>query len=397
MTRSSAIRQQLVLWGLIVALWGLLVLAFAGQLMLTNSVPWVNALRLSLRDWFPWAFLAPATAFLAYRFPLERPRLHLSIPVHILACMAVVLCSESMVSPPPRPPRGQEDPSRPAERPEEERPPRPFGPGETPPGSPRQGPPPSVGRRAMFMDALATHAKFNIPIYWVVVSIVQALTFYRRSQERERTALELEARLTDAKLQALRAQLHPHFLFNTLNAVSTLVHKDPQAADEMIANLSELLRATLEAADQEIPLRRELDFLDRYLEIQQIRFGNRLRVEKAIQAEAMDGRVPTLILQPLVENSIRHGIEPRTEPGVISISARRRGETLELSVRDNGGGASPSGKSGGGIGLSNTRARLQALYGPDARLTAQSPPEGGFLVEITLPCRCDPPPRAKAT
>src|SRR5262249_40875519 len=123
--------------------------------------------------------------------------------------------------------------------------------------------------------------------------------------------------------------------FNTLNAISTLVHKDPKAADEMIANLSELLRATLDTTDQEIPLRQELAFLDRYLEIQQTRFGSRLRIDKEIDAAALDARVPTLILQPLVENAIRHGIEPQTGQGVLVIRTRRNDSQVLLTVHDN--------------------------------------------------------------
>jgi sensor histidine kinase YesM len=215
--------------------------------------------------------------------------------------------------------------------------------------------------------------------------MVQALTFYRRSEERERQALELEARLADAKLEALHMQLHPHFLFNTLNAISTLVHKDPNAADEMIGNLSELLRATLDTGEQEIPLRQELAFLDRYLEIQQVRFGERLRIEKEVDAAALEGYVPTLILQPLVENAIRHGIEPEPAPGTVAIRAESKGDRLLLSVANNGATARLPAKPEGGIGLANTKARLQQLYGANARLSLNSGSEGGFKVEIEIP------------
>jgi sensor histidine kinase YesM len=241
--------------------------------------------------------------------------------------------------------------------------------------------------RASFLNRLVIHSRFNIPIYWAIVSIVHALAYYTRSQERERKALELENRLADAKLQALRMQLHPHFLFNTLNAISTLVHKDPQAADEMIGNLSELLRATLDTTEQEIPLRQELGLLERYLEIQQARFGERLRIEKEIEPAALEGRVPTLILQPLVENAIRHGIEPQPGPGVVGIRAQRNGERLELAVRDSGTGIKASAKAPEGIGLANTKARLQQLYGQSARLVLNRAAKGGCSVEIELPFR----------
>ena len=237
------------------------------------------------------------------------------------------------------------------------------------------------------MEGLVMRAKFNIPIYWIIVSIVHTLTWYRRSQERERSALQLEARLADARLEALRMQLHPHFLFNTLNAISTLVHRDPHAADEMIGNLSELLRATLDTTAQEIPLRQELHLLDQYLEIQQLRFGDRLQVEKEIDAAALEVKVPTLILQPLVENAIRHGIEPQTGQGKLHISAARDGQTLRLRVRDNGPAAKPAAEAKAGIGLVNTRSRLKELYGQAASLTLTSGSEGGFLAAIDIPCR----------
>jgi len=266
MSRSALIRQQLLLWGLILGIWALLVLAFAGQLVFTSSLSSTRALALSLRDWFSWAVLAPVVTWLALKFPLETRKLPLSIPIHVAACTgAVVLCQiaarpnnppppgvrpggpvESMrQSPrefePPFPPDGMDPPDR-------------MGPPDGPPPQRRAGVPPASDARPrltpgdVFLNGLVAQGKFNIPIYWVVVSIAHAARYLSRSQERERAALDLESRLTEARLQALRAQLHPHFLFNTLNAISTLVHKDPHAADEMIANLSELLRVTLDSS-----------------------------------------------------------------------------------------------------------------------------------------------------
>ncbi len=389
MNAPNAFRQQLVLWGLILMLWALLVVAFAGQLLFTSPNPlnWQHAMMLSLRDWLPWAFLAPVVAWLAMRFPLERRRLALSIPVHVLACMAAILVCQFVArqNPPQNGPMPGERPFPMRDGPpSEDRPPRFRGPPEDlpPEGQPREG------RPGPFLNALVMQGKFNLPIYWVIVSIVQAFGFYRRSEERERTALELEARLAEARLQALRNQLHPHFLFNTLHAISTLVHKDPNAADEMISNLSELLRAALDTSDrQEVPLRQELDFLDRYLEIQQVRFGDRLRLEKQIDAAALDAQVPTLMLQPLVENAIKHGIEPNPAPGVVTIEAQRQDGAVRLVVRDNGVGAKKSAGQQEGIGIANTRARLQELYGRRARLTLSSASSGGFEVEIIIPVR----------
>jgi len=228
-------------------------------------------------------------------------------------------------------------------------------------------------------------ARFNIPIYWVIVSLAHALRYYRHSRERERNAHELEGRLTAAKLEALRMQLHPHFLFNMLNAISTLVHRDPNAADEMIANLSELLRATLDTTEQEIPLRAEFEFLDRYLEIQRARFGERLQVEKRVDPALLNALVPTLILQPVVENAIRHGLEPRTGQGRLSLEATGEGGRLELVVRDNGAGLEGEAAPTRGIGIANTRARLLELYGNKASLTLANVPAGGCEVRIVLP------------
>jgi signal transduction histidine kinase len=461
MNLSSALRRQLVFWGFTLALWGLVVLAFAGQLMVARSLEATQALKVALGDWLPWLVLAPAIAWLAVRFPLELRKLPLSVPVHLAACALAALLFEVISrqtglppSPPPEdarprfpgpgggggrpafgpgrgpgqgqgddfgpdgPPRagdfrssdrpfGREpqggpgfapgtnaafDPGGRGRPPEDFRPNRPRGPDDPdfqrgPQGFPRnrQPMPPGNAEDRGLVHTAVLKSRSNIPIYWVVVSIVHALTYYRRSQERERKALELEARLADAKLQALRMQLHPHFLFNTLNAISTLVHRDPRAADEMIGNLSELLRATLDTSEAKIPLRQELGFLDRYLEIQQVRFGERLRIEKEIDAAALEAQVPTLILQPLVENAVRHGIEPQTEPGLVRIVARREGDLLRLTIQNSGLPAKPGPKTREGIGLPNTQARLREMYGDLGRMTLTSGSEGGFTVDLEIP------------
>ena len=382
MNRPASLRQQVALWALGFGFWCLLVLAFAGHVVFTSDLSWTDAAIVSLRDWFPWIILGPAVAWLAIRYPLERQNLALSIPVHIAACLAAVVLSELVSRPAPGGPGQLPGPPPYRMRPEGEPPDGapPFTPGERPrlPGQPQHP--------RTFLNGVFMRARFTMPIYWVIVSFVHALTFYRRSEARERQAAELEARLADAKLQALRMQLHPHFLFNTLNAISTLVHKDPRAADEMIANLSELLRATLDTAEQEIPLRQELAFLDRYLEIQKVRFGERLRVDKQIDAATLDARVPALVLQPLVENALKHGIEPNPGPGIVGIRAARRNDTLQLTVRDNGAGMNGgANSSGGGIGLANTRTRLQELYGQRASLVLHSLAEGGCAVDLEIP------------
>jgi LytS/YehU family sensor histidine kinase len=239
-------------------------------------------------------------------------------------------------------------------------------------------------------------ANFDLAVYLIVAAAAHALAFYRRAQERDRHALELAAGLHRAKLDALRLQLQPHFLFNSLNAISTLVHRDAHAADNLLTDLSDLLRLSLLTTDNEVPLARELELLDRYLAIEQARLGDRLRLVRDIEPAATSALVPTFVLQPLAENAVRHGLEPRSAPGTITISARREGDTLRLVVADDGLGlAADQSGARGGIGLANTEARLQALHGAAAKLELHTPPEGGLRVEITLPFRTAPQSETK--
>jgi len=200
--------------------------------------------------------------------------------------------------------------------------------------------------------------------------------------------VELEVRLSQAKLQALQMQLNPHFLFNTLHAISALMHQDVDAAERMLTRLSDLLRYALESTEaHEVPLKKEIEFLQRYLEIEQTRFGDRLQVRMEIDPAALDAQVPNLILQPLVENAIRHGIEPHAQAGLVELRARAENGTLELIVQDNGKGSAKSAPAGFGLGLSNTRARLEQLYGAEHRLEIGDAESGGFRVRICVPMK----------
>ena len=229
---------------------------------------------------------------------------------------------------------------------------------------------------------------FSAAVYVIIACVAHAAASSRRAKERETQALALAAGLTRAKLDALRLQLQPHFLFNTLNALSALVHRDPRAADELIADLSELLRLSLESSANEVPLRRELEILDRYLAIEQTRLGDRLRVTREIDPAVLEVLVPTFILQPLAENAVRHGIEPRCEPGHVTITARAVGDLLELTVADDGVGLRPAAAGARrGIGLTNAEERLRTLHGDRARLELRSPETGGVAVVLTLPRR----------
>jgi len=222
-----------------------------------------------------------------------------------------------------------------------------------------------------------------------VVGVAHALEFYRRAQERERIAAQLGARLSEAQLHALRAQLHPHFLFNTLNGVATLMHRDVQAADTMITDLAELLRATLRhTGPHEIPLREELALLERYLAIVSRRFGDRLSVHFHVAVDVGEAFVPQFLLQPLVENALEHGIARQPGKGAVTIGANHVGEQLCLTVRDDGPGLYDGASLGHGIGLANTRARLRELYGEAQELRLEPASAArGVCVTVMIPFR----------
>jgi sensor histidine kinase YesM len=231
---------------------------------------------------------------------------------------------------------------------------------------------------------------WDVLIYAAVLGFAHAADYYQRLRDRELHASRLEAQLGRARLDALRAQLNPHFLFNSLNAISELVHEDPGRADRVINQLAALLRAVLDDSNaSEVTLREELDFVRKYLEIEQVRLGERLAVRVEADAAALDVRVPGLILQPLVENAVRHGIAPREGPGVIEVTASRRGGTLELQVRDSGCGAAgrKAGSRSPGVGLSNVRARLAHHFGEGSRLELCPNDAGGHLARIWIPVR----------
>ena len=247
------------------------------------------------------------------------------------------------------------------------------------------------------MDAFFRTVDQELTVYWAVIGLQHALDYSRQAREREVRAARLEARLIESQLQALQQQLHPHFLFNTLHAISTLVHRDPDKADLMIERLSDLLRVTLRKVGvQEVELAQELEYLRAYLDIEQVHFGSRLRLEYRIDAGAMDVMVPTLILQPLVENAIRHGLEPMVRPGTLGIEAQADGEVLRLRILDDGSGFAPNWQRREGVGLANTRSRLERLYGQQAALTIRDNPGGGVVVDIQIPLRRPAVPAAVA-
>jgi signal transduction histidine kinase len=336
------------------AFWSLLGLAFASQFYFSsaqfgNPVSWPRALTYSLADWYVFAVLSIPATWIARHFPIERPHRTRSALVHAAASVGFSLAYVVVR------------------------------------GAVATWQSSNVSFAQSFEFLLLKTWHLNILYYWVIIAVSHAFDYARRFRERELRAAELEKRLTEARLQALQMQLNPHFLFNTLHAISSLMHRDVEAADRMLVRLSDLLRRALDASDtQEVTLREELDFLGRYAEIEQTRFGPRLKIEMNIAPETLDALVPSLVLQPLVENAIKHGIEPRARAGCIEIKADRDRDSLRLEVRDNGAGL-PNGNIVEGIGLSNTRARLKQLYEDGHSFELSGAPEGGVMVKIRLP------------
>ena len=232
-----------------------------------------------------------------------------------------------------------------------------------------------------------TNLDWLLMTYTTVVGFTYAIGYHREARDRAVHEAQLQANLMEARLKTLEAELHPHFLFNTLHAISTLVHTNPDSADRMISRLSDLLRLTFDRSGAaRVPLQEELEFLQKYLEIEQTRFQDRLSVQYDIDPATLDAEVPRLILQPIVENAIKHGVSPRSGPGLVRIASKTDAEHLWLEVRDNGVGLSGSARTQfrSGVGLANTRDRLECLYG-EAQKLEFSEGEGGLTVRIALP------------
>jgi sensor histidine kinase YesM len=236
-----------------------------------------------------------------------------------------------------------------------------------------------------FFGQMIRSAGVNLTVYASFVLAWHAATYYREARDRQLKALELESLLHQAQLQALRSQLNPHFLFNALHSIAELVHENPKLAEKLIVRLGELLRQVLKSATlQEVSLADELEFIRGYVDIEQMRLGERLRVTWDVPPELLLARVPSLILQPLVENAIQHGIAPTAKAGTLTIRARREDAVLRLEVRDTGPGiARESQDRQMGIGLANTRARLQRLYGEGQKLELVG--DDGLMVIVRIP------------
>lgn len=333
---------------------------YLGQAYYGRNASWALALKVWLPCAFSWALLTPGMLLLARRFPFRKSDWLRPLVVHVFAAalssslaLVVYICVRKLLV--------WNDPMVRA---------------------------PVTSFKQLLVGEFHT----GIIIYGTVIGINYALDYYHKYRERELQAAQLASQLAQAQLDALRKQLQPHFLFNTLNTVAILIDEDTQAAREMLVRLSDLLRATLDRTrSHEVTLRQELEFIEGYLEIERMRFHDRLTVTMEVDPAALDARVPDLILQPIVENAIRHGIAPRAAAGLIEIRAERLNGSLQLQVRDNGGGllaeAKLSGK--GGVGIANTQARLAQLYGAEHSFEMRNDAAGGLCVKITLPFRAD--------
>ncbi|HEV7590463.1 MAG TPA: histidine kinase [Longimicrobium sp.] len=246
----------------------------------------------------------------------------------------------------------------------------------------------SPGDPGQFESYFRTTFFTDFEWYLLLVGAAYTVDYYRRLRAREVHAARLDESLAAARLEALKMQIQPHFLFNTLHTISELVHEDPYAAERMIVRLADLLRLTVDNAQtHEVTLAQEVEFLEAYLEIQRTRFQDRLQVEVAMGPGTAGARVPNLVLQPLVENAIRHGAASLGGLGRISVKSERRGERLRMEVHDNGPGPHPDPRPGGrqGVGVRNTRERLEQMYGQGGRLELTHCPVGGTIAAVEIP------------
>lgn len=341
-------------------LWTLVALAFAGQHFLTSAkidrpVAWVESVLGALADWYVFAVLSLPAIHLAWRFNLAGAQWRLRLTLHLVASMVFsliwILVRAGLAG--VFQGRGSE---------------RPFA--------------------EILQNVIVATFFFNVLVYWVVVTGTHAVAYARGLRERERRLLELEGRLTSARLHALQMQLNPHFLFNALNGIATLMYRDVDRADAMLMKLAGLLRHVVDRGPEtRVRLREELDFLDRYLALEQMRFGERIQIRRELDATTLDALVPNLLLQPLVENAIKHGLEPLPNGGTVTLrSSREVDGRLCLEVRDDGCGLPPGATAEGGVGTSNVRHRVRQLYGRTGSVEFAPAPVGqGLWVKVLLP------------
>ncbi|MCI0485166.1 MAG: histidine kinase [Blastocatellia bacterium] len=363
MRSNSILGRRWIRWSFIFGCWTLFAAFFFGQGYIQQAYwgradTWKEGLTSWLICAYLWAALTPLILRLARRFPIERNNWQRVLAIHVFSGAIVSLLQLSIYT--------------------------------VVRYLPFWAPARALTTTEAFQRVFIAEFHIGLLVYWAIIGLSHAFDYYHRYQERALQASQLETRLAQAQLDALRMQLHPHFLFNTLNTISVLMLKDVDAANRVLHRLSEMLRMTLKNINtQEVALRQELEFLELYLEIEEVRFRDRLTVRMKIDPATLDLRVPYLILQPLVENAIRHGIAPHERAGLIEITAERRNGTLQLRVRDNGDGLKQESQTrlGRGIGLANTQARLEQLYGAAHRFELGNAEGGGFMVTLAIPLR----------
>lgn len=333
------------------------VVFYIRQVQEGNPWSWISTFLFIGPFWYIWAVLTPLVLWLGSRWPLDRPGGWRNAILHVLAALAAgashlftaLLVMRAVTPGPPRQPLPQ-----------------------------------------AYRDFVGAYLEFEFLLYWAILGVGYLIHYYTRDRKHALQTAQLEAQLAQAHLNALRVQLQPHFLFNTLHSVSALMDEDLEQARRMLVRLGDLLRMTLETeGTHEVPLQQELESTELYLDIERVRFPDQLEVELLVDAEAMDALVPSLILQPLVENAIRHGVAPLEEGGRVTVRARLEDGSLVLQVTDNGAGrSSPAAHDGRvGVGLTNVRARLNELYGTRHRFRVFTPESGGFGVQVVLPYR----------
>ncbi|HTV24993.1 MAG TPA: histidine kinase, partial [Polyangiaceae bacterium] len=324
--------------------------AYLGQNYLGRELSVHDALVRWMVCAYAWALLTPLVVWLNRRFPIDRRRWLAALLVHGVASIVFSVAGMGL-----------------------------FLLGEQALQSDRQ-----LLTRSAFVNLFVAGLHIDLLIYATLVGVCYAIEHYQRYRERELTAVQLQAALAEAELAALKAQLHPHFLFNTLNTVAILMQEDPAAARKMLVSLSDLLRMILKKGRaHEVSLREEVQMLESYLEIERTRFHDRLHVSLNVDESALDARVPELVLQPLVENAIKHGVLPRRSGGRVEINVQKQGSELELEVRDDGPGLSAEAATRGtGVGLSNTRVRLAKLYAGRHRFELKNGDAGGLRVLV---------------
>lgn len=362
MSQESRWNQGWLKWAAIWGIWTLFAFFFASQAfwqqqLFPDPPSFWQILTWQLSSGWVWFCFMPIILWLIKKFPLDNANWWKNVPLHIVFSIVISLCQLSVDAY--------------------------FLPklGYTPAG-------PFESYFHAYKVFLMINIHFGIGIYWGTLGINHTIKYYQKFRERELTTSQLEARLAQSRLQILKFQLQPHFLFNTLNTISELIYKDPESAERMITDLSDLLRLSLEKLEvQEVSLQQELDFLNKYVEIEQIRFHDRLKIEMNVAPETLDARVPNMILQPLVENAIKHGIAPLSQGGTIKVGAERMNGSLLLSVSDNGVGLKDIDISTipEGVGLRNTKARLRHLYGNAHQFELTPEEKGGVTLKLKIP------------